>query len=398
MKRHRRNSWHRLGAVVSACLALGGRPTPAGAKPVLTVVPLTIPSGYVLAEDRSEPDIPVTSNDRGDVASVIRPVAGGAQSPYVWYADGSRLRLAPPPIASFISDPSRPQDFFGIAMQVGALGPKGELYALAQANGDAIGAVLVADGFFVYRRSQRTVLKTACGSALANFALDDGSIGQTFRADMSGETPDHVDDGSYAPSAKIARGSRCIDLGASYLTASRGEYVAGYRGFVDAKSTIPATSGIDQGDGYYVAVRWTDLSPTVLGKGAALGVNDVGTCVGVDGYPNAEGAEARTNHAMVWGADGKAKRLVTGDERSAAVGIDDDGHIVGTLVDLTTKKRLAFVTTKSGAVIRLDDLVRAVDWQLQYATAILPDGTVVGVGTYRGVAMPFLIHGVAAAI
>jgi hypothetical protein len=333
---------------------------------------LRLPGGYAL--DTQNPA--VRANDRGDVATAVHRKPDGPSGIYVWYADGSTRALPAPAVA---------RGDISAALKLGAVGPDGEIYAAIVRTTEGARMVQSEDDV-VYRGATATPFAPPCtrGAALPSFASADGALGLTYLADPNDISPDNFQDGSYAPYAALVRGTRCTLLGRAYVTALRGEYVAGYRGYLSATSHVLGPSIVDTDSQYYVAVRWFDLVASELGPGVVYDVASDGTCVGADGLP---GAAAGT-HATLWDPAGHARRFLTGDASSIAYAVDDRGRTAGTLVDAVTKRRYAFVSTTAG-VRRLDELAADPRWHLEYAYRILADGRIVGTGTHEGIATLF---------
>ncbi len=373
---------HSLATRRRAPVVGGGRPQREGARVfVLAIVlaaataaieALPLPSGFHL-----DPADRVRVGARGDMAALVRRSAGGAASIYVWNPAGTGHVLPAPPLA---------RGDLSATLELGALGPGGEVYAAVIRYIEGARMEQTEDDV-VYAGTGAKPFTTGCpgGSALPSFANNDGTLGITFLADPNDATPDNALDGSQAPDAALVRGKHCIALGHDYVTAARGEYIAGYRGYTSATSHILGPSNLNRDSQYYVALRWFDLKPQELGTGVALDVASDGTCVGADRLPEDH------PHALVWNASGTATRLASGDAESVAYAIDDNGRSVGTLVDASTKARYAFVVAASH-LRRLDDVVRDSHWRLTYAYAILPDGRIVGTGLHDGVPAVFVVR------
>ena len=284
------------------------------------VAELRVPAGYAL--DTQTPV--VRANERGDVAAAAHKPGSASDAIIVWYAGGTTRVLPAPPIA---------RGDLTAALKLGAVGPDGEIYAAIVRTTE--GARMVqSEEDVVYRGATATAFAPNCtrGSALPAFANADGALGLTFLADPNDVSPDNLQDGSYAPYAALVRGSRCIDLGRAYVTAQRGEYLGGYRGYLSATSHVLGPSSVNTGSEYYVAVRWFDLVASELGPGVVFDVASDGTCVGADALPGA----APATHATVWDAAGHAHRVLAGDASSVAYAVDDGGRVAGTFVDATT--------------------------------------------------------------
>jgi probable HAF family extracellular repeat protein len=95
-----------------------------------------------------------------------------------------------------------------------------------------------------------------------------------------------------------------------------------------------------------------------------------------------------TPHAVAWLPKGQTLQLVRNDEESVAWDVSEDGTIVGGEI-LQNGKHYAF-RWKNGRLERLDDLPHPRGWRFESAYAIAHDGSIVGIGTYNGVATAFV--------
>ncbi len=102
-----------------------------------------------------------------------------------------------------------------------------------------------------------------------------------------------------------------------------------------------------------------------------------------------EGILAYATPCMPYSGRAPADRSnsVRGDARSVAWDINEAGSVVGMLQSMSGR-HYAF-RWERGHLERLDDLPHPDGWRFESAYAIAPDGTILGVGTYHGVAMAF---------
>jgi probable HAF family extracellular repeat protein len=112
------------------------------------------------------------------------------------------------------------------------------------------------------------------------------------------------------------------------------------------------------------------------GGNLALNINDFGQVVG-----NSDLAGDKANHAFLW-SSGKGMRdlgTLPGDAMSAALGINDDGKVVGVSLDANFNPR-AFVW-QHGAMTDLNSLIpTSSTLYLLIACSINTDGQIVGIG------------------
>jgi hypothetical protein len=207
--------------------------------------------------------------------------------------------------------------------------------------------------------------------------------------------------GEYAPYAYVVRGDSCRSLGRGVVDAVRGQWAAGYRGYLDGHLAPDNLNTIIQTT---MAVRWNGEHAVQLGRGDALAINSSGIAVGADAIPGRWDFEegnflskdgsvhtyrSPVPHAVVWDTRGRPLRIAPGAQRSVAYDIADDGTVVGMLVD-KAGHHYAF-RYRSGALTRLDDLPHSPGWRFESAYAIAADGTIAGTGTLNGTPMVFTL-------
>jgi hypothetical protein len=205
--------------------------------------------------------------------------------------------------------------------------------------------------------------------------------------------------GAYAPYAFVIDGNRCRALGRAVVLGLRGRWASGFRGYLNGHLAPTSLNVFMQ---RFVAVRWRDDVLSELGDGAAYAVNESGLAVGASGPSglfgdvtmgsdgHSETYVAPVPHALAWDASGKRIAIDRRDRRSVAYDVADDGTAVGMLQD-AGGKHYAF-RWRAGKLQRLDDFPHPAGWRFESAYAIAPDGTIAGIGTYRGIATVFTWH------
>jgi hypothetical protein len=204
----------------------------------------------------------------------------------------------------------------------------------------------------------------------------------------------------YAPYAFVVRGSACRNLGRGVVQAVRGQWAAGYRGYLDGKLAPDNLNTMIQ---KIVAARWSGRHLGELGAGDALAIDAAGVTVGADAMPGQAGCMSSNwfssdhtgktycpavPHAVAWDSAGRRIALAPDYPRSVAYAISDGGTIVGTLYD---KKRRHFAFRwRAGRLQRLDDLPHAPGWRFESAYAVDDDGSIAGIGTLHGIATVFV--------
>jgi probable HAF family extracellular repeat protein len=189
--------------------------------------------------------------------------------------------------------------------------------------------------------------------------------------------------GQLAPVAVRLRGTECTYLGNGSVLATAGTYAAGYLGYVGNVPQSPSAV-IKQ---RYEALRWHGDERSVVGQGVALAVAADGTIAGADAPPGFGSTYGIVPHARAWPLVGAAFDLVGGPGLSVAYAIDGRGRVAGMLEDAGGRHH-AFVW-QDGRLQLLDDLAHAADWRFECAYAFAPDGSIVGIGIYRGTATAF---------
>jgi len=202
------------------------------------------------------------------------------------------------------------------------------------------------------------------------------------------------------PKAFTVTPDRCRSLGNAILTGIRGDSVVGYLGYLDGK---PAPWFINLIVQRMVALRWSNGRRRRLGFGVPFATTSGGTVVGATDLPghaqesmtgNFFGPAGtyvfRTPHAVMWSSIGKETLLFGGDSRSIAWDVDEAGTIVG-MIQGADGRHHAF-RCKNGRIALLDDLPHPSGWRFESAYAVAADGSIAGIGTYRGVATAFIWH------
>lgn len=231
--------------------------------------------------------------------------------------------------------------------------------------------------------------------------VTDSRIGLTIDPSAAAVGIDLTDPSSVErnlPRAMLIDDGRCVPLGNAVLTALRGPFAAGYRGYLDGKNAPLSVNLIVQ---RMVALRWKNDRETTLGAGVAFATTSTGTVAGATALPGHVGNFVTTNffgapgtytfavpHAVTWSPKGKRSMVIRGDLRSVAWDVNDANVVVGMLIGRDGLHR-AFRATE-GRVELLDDLPHPEGWRFESAYAVAPDGSIAGIGTYRGVATAFV--------
>lgn len=232
---------------------------------------------------------------------------------------------------------------------------------------------------------------------------DDGRVAITMDMTGQGSYLAMSDTGSdYAPYAYVVRGASCRNLGRGTVDAVRGQWAAGYRGYLDGHLAPDNLNRVIQTT---MAVRWYGTNAVELGNGDALAVNSSGVAVGADAVPGrfdfmqgnffSKDGTAHTYrspipHAVVWDLHGRPHWIAPRAQRSVAYDIADDGTVVGMLV-ASDGRHYAF-RFRNGVLARLDDLPHPKGWRFESAYTISSDGTIAGIGTFDGTPMVFSWH------
>ncbi len=319
--------------------------------------------------------------DRAQVAATVT-VGAIAQRVVAWDARGD-WRYAP--------EPPSERGALSTAQSVAAFESGGTLLINAKAVFD--GAMLEA----TYRpqRLRGNVLQpldfsscpdpTRSAGALIAGRYADGDAVATMASPAVVDVTDVS--GQLAPMAVRLRGVQCADLGAGYALATAGTYAAGYIGYVEG---VPQASDVAVRQ-RYVALRWHGDQRQKLGPGVALAVAPNGTVVGASSLPNA--AFGSTPHARVWQPDGSTVDILPRYPLSVAYAVDPGGRVAGMCED-AQHRHYAFLWTHGHTEI-LDDVVgrKAAGWRFEAIYAFTPDGGLIGIGTFHGVATAFEIRG-----
>jgi hypothetical protein len=232
-------------------------------------------------------------------------------------------------------------------------------------------------------------------------AADGDRVALTMDPSSSAVGIDLADPASVAqdlPEATVLDGGRCTRLGAAVVTGLRGASAVGYIGYLNGK---PAPWFVNLIVQKMMAKRWLGAHARDLGPGVALAVTSGGVAVGATALPGYPHESMTTNffgpagtytfavpHAVLWTRSGARLTLLHGDARSVAWDINDSGTVVG-MVQAADGRHRAFRRV-AGQVELLDDLAHPRGWRFESAYAVTSDGSIAGIGTFRGVATAFL--------
>jgi hypothetical protein len=285
----------------------------------------------------------------------------------------------------------------GYRQQVVAWNARGG-YRIVATNGtvagfDADGTLLVNDlppqriaafgPSTVDLRSCENFPQDSIGPVLAG-ALSNGSLILTMQSPAIVDLDDAS--GQKAPVVLYLRSGLCSNLGNGVALATAGLYAAGYVAFIN---NVPAPSNVVSSKERFDAMRWHERMRERLGPGAALAVNAAGNAAGADLPPGGVAYNAQP-HARAWIGESLLE-LAPDAPLSVAYAIDDRDRITGMLED-ATHHHYAFLWDR-GRLRRLDDLAAGSGWRMECGYAFLPDGSIVGIGTYRGRATAFRLQG-----
>jgi hypothetical protein len=236
------------------------------------------------------------------------------------------------------------------------------------------------------------------------FAADAGRVALTIDPSSTSTGIDLANDRSVLqnlPEGVVIAGNRCTSLGTVILTALRGPSVAGYLGYLDGKRAPMVVNLMVQ---RMVATRWLHGREDDLGFGVPFATTSSGIVAGASALPGHASESVTGNffgpagtyrfatpHAIVWGINRERTRLFHDDVRSVAYDIDDTGTVVG-MLERTNGRHYAF-RRFHGKIEILDYLPHPPGWRFESAYAIAQDGSIAGIGTYRGVATAFLWRG-----
>jgi probable HAF family extracellular repeat protein len=383
---------HLLRSAVVAAFVLAV----ATAASAATVRALALPAGYVIAP---EADMAAVGIDGfGTVVAVVR--AHDERRPALavrWAPDGTRTTFVPLP-AQRLSQHPLPDEIEHVA-----IGFSGETYVTT-------GVALPDLGGEPFEVQRWTAAGTAVPWDSAACAVpgdepdehvaavdENGRLALTRDITGPGSSDVLADNiGALAPYALIVDGPTCTVLGRATISALRGRYAAGYRGYLGGHLAPDDLNTMLQ---RFVAIRWTNGALHELGLGVALAVNAGGLVVGASGppghadwnHPTMGGAYVQpVPQALAWDTHGKRSVIGAHARRSVAYDVADDGTVVGTLQERDGTYH-AF-RWRNGHGELLDELPHSPDWRFLGAFAIAPDGTIAGVGIYRGVAAVFVWH------
>jgi probable HAF family extracellular repeat protein len=221
------------------------------------------------------------------------------------------------------------------------------------------------------------------GAAIAGFYTDGDAIATL----QSQELVDINDlSGQLAPIVVRLRGSECAYLGNGTAIATAGPYAAGYAGYVGNVPQSPSVVTKQR----YVALRWHGDERKVLGPGAALALTPDGSAAGADAPPGLGPSYGVVPHARLWPASGNPFDLDAGPNVSVAYALDASGRAAG-MVESPDGRHHAFLW-QDGKMQLLDDLAHAPDWRFECAYAFAPDGSIAGIGIFRGKATAFVME------
>lgn len=214
-------------------------------------------------------------------------------------------------------------------------------------------------------------------------ALSNGALILTMRSPSLVDLDDAT--GRTAPVVLYYR-DLCLNLGNGVALATSGAYTAGYAAYIN---DVAAPSNVISNKERFVAMRWHERTPQALGPGAAVAIAADGSAAGADVPPGILAAYAVAPHARVWLAGGAEADLAPNAPLSVAYAIDERGRVTGMLED-GDRRHYAFLW-HDGRLERLDDLARAPGWRFECGYAFTADGSIAGIGTYRGVATGFVL-------
>ncbi len=220
------------------------------------------------------------------------------------------------------------------------------------------------------------------GAAIAGFYADGDAIATL----QSQELVDINDlSGQLAPIVVRLRGGECAYLGNGTAIATAGPYAAGYAGYVGNVPQSPSVVTKQR----YVALRWHGDERKVLGAGAALALTADGSAAGADAPPGLGPTYGVAPHARLWRASGETVDIDGGPAISVAYALDANGRVAG-MIESSDGRHHAFLW-QAGRLQLLDDIAHAPDWRFESAYAFAPDGSIVGIGVFRGTATAFVM-------
>lgn len=234
------------------------------------------------------------------------------------------------------------------------------------------------------RRLCENFPQSSLGPLLAG-TLSDGSVIATMQSPAVVDLDDTS--GQYAPVVLHLRSNQCLNMGNGIALGTSGLYTAGYTAYING---VPAPSNFVSQNERFVAMRWHERTREPLGTGVAIAINATGSAAGAD-LPPGEGAAFDAPHARIW-SGGSTIGPADSAPASVAYAIDARNRVTG-MVEDDDSHHYAFLW-ENGALRRLDDIARAPGWRFECGYAFMPDGGIVGIGTYRGNAAGFLIEGI----
>ncbi len=215
--------------------------------------------------------------------------------------------------------------------------------------------------------------------------LSDGSLIATMQSPPIVDLDDTS--GQNAPVVLHLRSNLCDNMGNGVALATAGLFAAGYAATINH---VPAPSNVVSSNERFTALRWEGRSRRPLGPGVAVAVAANGNAAGADLPPGGVAYNAAP-HARVWLDGATAVDLAPDAPLSVAYAVDARGRVAGMLEDAAHRHR-AFLW-QNGRLRLLDDVARMPGWRFECAYAFAPDGSIAGIGTYRGTPSAFRIWG-----
>lgn len=315
-----------------------------------------------------------------------------------WHPDGTFELFSP--------IPQRYDDLAGFAPRIDAVAPaSNEAYVtVARTHDGAYLGVRFTTDRWVSGTAKAWAVPACAAIRFESphvYAVDEERIALTLDPSSDAVGIDLADPRSVEsnlPRGLLLDGDRCTSLGTAILTGLRGASVVGYLGYLDGK---PAPWFVNLIVQRMVAMRWLDGRESDLGPGVPFATTSSGIAVGASALPGHASESMTTNffgpagtyvfatpHAVIWSREGTRSALLHGDARSVAWDVDEAGAVVGTM-QRADGRHYAF-RWEHGRVVLLDDLPHPEGWRFESAYAIGSNGTIAGIGTYRGIATAFL--------
>jgi hypothetical protein len=213
--------------------------------------------------------------------------------------------------------------------------------------------------------------------------LSDGALIATMQSPAMVNLDDTS--GQNAPVVLHLRSRQCLNVGNGIALATAGLYTAGYAAYIN---NVPAPSNVDSSRERFVAMRWHERTREPLGAGVALAIDASGAAVGADVPPGVP--YDASPHARFWSSAGSSTDLAPESPASVGYAVDGRNRVTGMLED-AGGRHYAFLWDGT-TLRRLDDVVNAPGWRFECGYAFAPDGSIVGIGTYRGIAEAFEIE------